>query len=746
MKRNKKKVIWQLSIYCICLVVVFSMFSGFARAQPAGMRTSTTLRSNHTVETKPGDVILLSGEVVPRPLNSVPLQVSVLHPDGTYAYNGELWTDDLGEYELPVTVMDRGYMRAEVKFLGDALYRASSSEMIIPIRPEIGMAILVAGGGESGPLFPSIEMLTDMAVRTFRRCHVPDEAGQPDYNRIWYLHPDISHDVDGDGQPDVDAEPTVANLEWAIETWAAGLIQTKNDSGNWWPEGVLETPLTIYLNGDFPGGLPPYGVRVNELETIDGSTLDTYLDTLEQTILEQFSVAGATPPPYMPINIIVEGPCSGDFIEPLSQQGRVVITSTGPHDDAEIADPYWRGVNYLASGGSVSFSSYFFSRIASGNYIHPSFAYARLNILSNLALKGQAPKLEANGNGIANQIADEIATAAMPLEYRQILNARPRLQQALAHIALRNSASAGLWAYLDNPEYEFAAVEAVIIPPLGSYEEAHILPMTENPSKPGRWDATYDRFYGEGDYTIVYTALDGAGNTAFPIVNFVTVGDTIPALDVTDLTVTEVFDDAVTLSWYSSESPDTQGYRIYVTPSGGEESLWGDVGNVHETTVTGLDFAASSYTFRVTAYDRVPLESPGTTLTHVVNAPPEANANGPYTGIEGIPITFDASGSYDPDGTIVSYEWNFGDSNTGTGVNPTHTYTQDGTYTVTLIVTDDLGETDTDTTTATVTISPTPVIPEVPMGAIMASLTMIIALAAYITVPKWRRKRQYTEP
>jgi outer membrane protein assembly factor BamB len=83
--------------------------------------------------------------------------------------------------------------------------------------------------------------------------------------------------------------------------------------------------------------------------------------------------------------------------------------------------------------------------------------------------------------------------------------------------------------------------------------------------------------------------------------------------------------------------------------------------------------------------------------------PPVADANGPYTGTEGIPVTFDASGSYDPDGTIISYEWNFGDSTTGTGVNPTHTYTQYGTYTVTLTVTDNLGETDTDTTTATIT-------------------------------------------
>ncbi len=41
---------------------------------------------------------------------------------------------------------------------------------------------------------------------------------------------------------------------------------------------------------------------------------------------------------------------------------------------------------------------------------------------------------------------------------------------------------------------------------------------------------------------------------------------------------------------------------------------------------------------------------------------------------------------------------------------------------------------------------PTTVIPEVPLGTIMASAAMIIALVAYITVPKWRRKRAYVSP
>ena len=93
------------------------------------------------------------------------------------------------------------------------------------------------------------------------------------------------------------------------------------------------------------------------------------------------------------------------------------------------------------------------------------------------------------------------------------------------------------------------------------------------------------------------------------------------------------------------------------------------------------------------------------------NVSPIADANGPYVGNEGSPITFNASGSYDPDGTIVLYEWDLdgdGQYDDVTGVNPIYTWGDDYSETIGLKVTDNDGLANTDSTTLTIlNVSPT---------------------------------------
>ncbi|MDH3491393.1 MAG: PKD domain-containing protein [Gammaproteobacteria bacterium] len=93
------------------------------------------------------------------------------------------------------------------------------------------------------------------------------------------------------------------------------------------------------------------------------------------------------------------------------------------------------------------------------------------------------------------------------------------------------------------------------------------------------------------------------------------------------------------------------------------------------------------------------------------NQAPTADPNGPYSAQVGNPVNFNGSGSSDPDGSIVAYAWDFGDGNTGTGANPTHTFGIAGTYTVTLTVTDDGSPALTGSNTTTATIADQPQLP-----------------------------------
>jgi PKD repeat protein len=81
------------------------------------------------------------------------------------------------------------------------------------------------------------------------------------------------------------------------------------------------------------------------------------------------------------------------------------------------------------------------------------------------------------------------------------------------------------------------------------------------------------------------------------------------------------------------------------------------------------------------------------------------------------------------------------ESSTDSASTFSHTYLEPGTFNVTLRVTDNDMLTDTNR----ITITLNNVVPEVPLGTIIASAAMIVALVGYIAIPKFRKSRQFTK-
>ncbi|WP_225984189.1 PKD domain-containing protein [Epidermidibacterium keratini] len=128
-------------------------------------------------------------------------------------------------------------------------------------------------------------------------------------------------------------------------------------------------------------------------------------------------------------------------------------------------------------------------------------------------------------------------------------------------------------------------------------------------------------------------------------------------------------------------------------------------------TATHTYAAAGTYTITLTVTDNAGATATANTSVTVTAPPPNQAPTAKFTfSTQGLTAAVDGSTSSDPDGSIASYAWDFGDGQTGTGATATHTYTAAGTYTITLTVTDNAGATATATGSVTVSAPPAPTV------------------------------------
>jgi PKD repeat protein len=165
------------------------------------------------------------------------------------------------------------------------------------------------------------------------------------------------------------------------------------------------------------------------------------------------------------------------------------------------------------------------------------------------------------------------------------------------------------------------------------------------------------------------------------------------------------------------------------TPDGGTivtyHWVFGDQNNGTGMIVSHAYTGYGNHTVTLTVTDSEGLSNNCLRQIRILIVPVASFTYSPKRPAKNLIVTFNASASYALDGSVVTYHWVFGDQNNGTGMIVGHAYAKEGTYNITLTVTDNYGLTDTtwklitvytytivhDVATTNVAVTPTDVYP-----------------------------------
>ena len=213
-------------------------------------------------------------------------------------------------------------------------------------------------------------------------------------------------------------------------------------------------------------------------------------------------------------------------------------------------------------------------------------------------------------------------------------------------------------------------------------------------------------YVDNGTYTVTLTVTDSKGAASTPATTTATVANVAPVVTLpASQTATAGSPYALSATFGDPGVSDSTWTYTIDWGDGSTTTTGGTKSQTTAITASHTYAAAGSDTVRVTVTDKDGGAGSAKTPVAVGAAPspPTAAPGGPYTGNEGATVTFNGTGSTDPQGSPLTYAWTFGDGATGTGPTPAHVYADNGSFTVTLIVTDALGlSSSAATTTATI--------------------------------------------
>ncbi len=356
-------------------------------------------------------------------------------------------------------------------------------------------AIIVAGGNGTDKLWPAVEKNARLVYEALKFQGYEDQD-------IYFMSP-VSF-LSG-----VDVAPSLSNMSYAVETWAA--------------QNTQDLVICLIGNGN------DSGFQISGSETLLSSDLNNWINNLQNDI------SGA-------VSVIYDACMSGSFIKdlaPPAEKRRILVSSTSNHESA-----------MFMSNGDISFSNFFWKKVLNGSSILDAFTHAYNAI--NASRKRQTPLLDDSGNGIGNELGKDgriargykIGTGIMLAGDDPIIGTVP------PETAIDQETSALLWAQNVTTTGDIDRVWAVITPPENVYDsttpvtELIELDLTYN-ADTQRYEATYNDFKSYGQYWISFYAIDADSNISMPMQtifykeNAQVIGDVYPDgnLNLTDVVI-----------------------------------------------------------------------------------------------------------------------------------------------------------------------------------------------------------------
>lgn len=341
-------------------------------------------------------------------------------------------------------------------------------------------AIVVAGGGPyaGNDLWDATQASVNFAYRALLFQGFTEDS-------IYYISADTDLDLNGDDVPEVDADATNANLDFALRTWAGQQLN-----------GLPTGDVVVYLCDH--GGVNTF--RMSGTETLNSALLDTWLDELESEISGDLTV-------------VYDACESGTFQNALAKSGRTVITSASPGESA-----------YFLSTGTISFSNFFWTQIFNGEQVSDAYTFATSAV--GQAFSAQNPQVNVDGDATTDESSGDLD--ALVGQYigsgTDLFQGRPVVTSVSAPQSITGTSTATLNANgVTDPEGDsIVRVWAVIRPP------DFVITDTENPIQDlpsvnlnrvvatDNYTVDYDGFTSVGLYQVTIYAMDSGLNVSSP--------------------------------------------------------------------------------------------------------------------------------------------------------------------------------------------------------------------------------------